>query len=143
MNFSRRNFLQTGGGAALLATAGCDQIPKDLLPFGPTAKVIGPFKSSTSTSIDLISHALNRLTFGPAPGDYERVQKLGATPEEAVHAFIEQQLAPEKIDDAVADYAVRRCETLTEPVGELFEYKEKFLLEQLTRGTLLRVALST
>ncbi len=142
MNFSRRNFLQTSGGATLLATAGCDQIPKDLLPFGPPAKVVGPFTSPSSPSIDLISHALNRLTFGAAPGDYERVQKLGATPEAAIHAFIDQQLAPDKINDAVADYAVRRFETLTEPIGELFEYKEKFLLEQLTRGTLLRVVLS-
>lgn len=142
MNFSRRNFLHAGGGAALLATSGCDQIPKELRLLGPPTKAVGPFKSSTSASIDLISHALNRLTFGAAPGDYERVQGLAPAPGEAVDAFIEQQLAPEKIDDSVAEYAVRRFDTLGEPVGELFEYKEKFLLEQLTHATLLRSVLS-
>ena len=36
-------------------------------------------------------HALNRLTFGPRPGDYEHVRTIG------VDAFIEQQLRPESI----------------------------------------------
>jgi len=38
-------------------------------------------------------HALNRLTFGPRPGDVERVMKLG------VNAWIEQQLQPKNIAD--------------------------------------------
>ncbi len=38
-------------------------------------------------------HALNRLTFGPRPGDVERVMKLG------VNAWIEQQLQPQNIAD--------------------------------------------
>ena len=48
-------------------------------------------------------------------------------------AFIEEQLAPEKIDDTRCDRMVRRLETLDDPAGEMFEYKEKFLLEELTR----------
>lgn len=36
---------------------------------------------------------LNRIAFGPRPGDFERVQKMG------VDAYIEEQLTPEKIDD--------------------------------------------
>ncbi len=38
-------------------------------------------------------HALNRLTFGPRPGDLERIQAMG------VDSWIEQQLYPERIDD--------------------------------------------
>ena len=38
-------------------------------------------------------HALNRLTFGPRPGDVERVQAMG------VDHWIDQQLHPERIDD--------------------------------------------
>ncbi len=38
-------------------------------------------------------HALNRLTFGPRPGDVERVRDIGLA------RWIEQQLAPASIDD--------------------------------------------
>ena len=42
-------------------------------------------------------HALNRLTFGPRPGDVDRVLAMG------VDRWIDQQLAPEKIDDRVLE----------------------------------------
>ena len=42
-------------------------------------------------------HALNRLTFGPRPGDVDRVLAIG------VDRWIDQQLAPEKIDDRVLE----------------------------------------
>ena len=41
-----------------------------------------------------VEHALNRLTFGPRPGDVERVQKMGLS------AWIEEQLTPSRIDDS-------------------------------------------
>jgi len=44
---------------------------------------------------DPIRHLLNRITFGPRPGDLEQVRALGAA------EFIEQQLNPEQIDDSV------------------------------------------
>jgi len=140
MSVTRRHFLQAGGATALLATVGCERLPdalKAVLP--PTrAGLDGPFQPPTAKEIDAVSHVLNRLTFGPRPGDYARVRALGRDDRAAAAAFIEQQLAPEKIDDAFAEYAVRRLETLGEPVGELFEYKEKVLLDELTKATLLR-----
>ena len=42
-------------------------------------------------------HALNRLTFGPRPGDLDRVLALG------VDKWIEQQLNPERIDDSALE----------------------------------------
>src|SRR5438874_3932629 len=42
-------------------------------------------------------HALNRLAFGPRPGDVERVTAIG------VDKWIDQQLHPEKIDDRAID----------------------------------------
>ena len=41
-----------------------------------------------------IVHVLNRLGFGAAPGDVERVRTMGLA------AYIDQQLQPERIDDA-------------------------------------------
>jgi uncharacterized protein (DUF1800 family) len=43
---------------------------------------------------DAVEHALNRLTFGPRPGDIDGVLKLG------LEAWIDQQLMPSRIDDA-------------------------------------------
>ena len=39
-------------------------------------------------------HALNRLAFGPRPGDFEHVRAIG------VETYIHQQLNPESIRDS-------------------------------------------
>src|SRR5271170_3705437 len=49
------------------------------------------------TEEERATHALNRLTFGPKPGDLERVQAMG------VKKWIEMQLNPEQIDDSLLD----------------------------------------
>jgi uncharacterized protein (DUF1800 family) len=41
-----------------------------------------------------VTHLLNRVAFGPRPGDPERVRKLG------IDHYIDQQLHPERIDDS-------------------------------------------
>jgi uncharacterized protein (DUF1800 family) len=43
------------------------------------------------------AHALNRLTFGPRPGDLERVEAIG------VKKWIDMQLNPEQIDDSLLE----------------------------------------
>ena len=143
MNFTRRHFIRVSGAAALAATAGCDQIPKGFLP-GLAGKPVrsGPFTPPASAEIDLISHTLNRLTFGARPGDYSRVKALGATDTEALAAFLDEQLAPEKIEDHWCAQQVRRFETLDDSAGDLFEYQEKLLLNEMMRASVLRAALS-
>src|SRR5205807_9544767 len=51
-------------------------------------------------------HALNRLTFGPRPGDMQRVMTVG------VDKWIEQQLHPEKIDDSALEARLAPFRTL-------------------------------
>src|SRR6187401_813657 len=41
-----------------------------------------------------IAHVLDRLGYGPRPGDIEKVRQMGVT------SYIDQQLHPEKIDDS-------------------------------------------
>lgn len=143
MNVSRRYLLKAGGSVALLATAGCDPLGTQLFPFlAQSNRPDGPFQPPAGAQIDPISHALNRLTFGARPGDHERVKKLGPDARSAAAAFIEEQLRPERIDDAYAWRFIRRFETLNQPPGELFEYQEKLLLEELVRSTVLRAVLS-
>jgi len=123
------------GGASLWAAAGCDSGLS--LPFYSTDAIDHePFLAPQGASVDLVSHVLNRIGYGPRPGDYARVQQMG------VDAYIEEQLEPDAIDDAPCFRRVRRLETLDNPVGELFEYRDSLLLSELTRGTVLRAVYS-
>jgi uncharacterized protein (DUF1800 family) len=137
---TRKQFLVAG---AALSLTGCADIPPEFRPrLRKLEPDVGPFKTPASDSIDLVSHALSRLSFGPRAADYGRVSSLGGTQEEAVRRYIEEQLAPEQIDDSALDHAIRRIETLSEPLGELFEYKEKVLLGDMTKAAILRATWS-
>ena len=144
MKFPRRKFLKVGAGTvALVAAAGCDQMPRELRAlFALQSKQDSPFQPPTQTSVDLLTHVFNRAAFGVRPGDYEKFRKLGATAADAGDAYLEIQLAPEKIEDDPAQYSVRRFETLAEPLGELFEYQEDLLQHELMRGALARAVFS-
>jgi uncharacterized protein (DUF1800 family) len=60
-----------------------------------------------------IVHVLNRLGYGPRPGDVEAVRALG------IDAWIQRQLHPERIDDHDADARVAALATVALPVEEL------------------------
>jgi uncharacterized protein (DUF1800 family) len=60
-------------------------------------------------------HALNRLGFGPRPGDVEQVQAMG------VDRWIDQQLHPERIDDSALDARLASFRTLKMDARELAE----------------------
>ena len=49
------------------------------------------------TEEERATQALNRLTFGPRPGDLERVQAIG------VKKWVEMQLNPEQVDDSLLE----------------------------------------
>ena len=53
-----------------------------------------------------VAHALNRLTFGPRPGDVARVQAVG------LQSWIEQQLSPSRISDTSLEARLARLTTL-------------------------------
>ena len=62
-----------------------------------------------------VTHVLNRIGFGPAPGDVEAVRKIG------LQKYIEQQLRPERIDDDAMTARLAGFETLTKSARELAE----------------------
>jgi uncharacterized protein (DUF1800 family) len=53
-----------------------------------------------------VVHALNRLTWGPRPGDVDRVAGMGLA------RWIESQLQPARLDDAALEARLARLETL-------------------------------
>jgi uncharacterized protein (DUF1800 family) len=72
-------------------------------------------KSQSLTEEQRIIHVLNRLGFGARPGDVQRVKAMG------LEKYIEQQLNPEKIEDAVAENKIRDLSVLNMPTAELYE----------------------
>jgi uncharacterized protein (DUF1800 family) len=60
-------------------------------------------------------HGLNRLTFGPRPGEAERVANIG------VDKWIEEQLHPDKIDDSALDARLAPLLTLRMQTKEIVE----------------------
>src|SRR5579863_1556779 len=58
------------------------------------------------TEDQAILHALNRLAYGPRPGDIERVRQMG------LEKWIDQQLHPESIDDSALDKRLQKYPTL-------------------------------
>ncbi len=64
---------------------------------------------------EAILHALNRLAYGPRPGDLERVRRLGLA------KWIEQQLDPASINDSAAQARLERFPTLAMSSTQLLE----------------------
>ncbi|HKW49264.1 MAG TPA: DUF1800 domain-containing protein, partial [Gemmatimonadaceae bacterium] len=62
-----------------------------------------------------VQQVLNRLSFGPRPGEAEKVRAIG------VDKWIATQLSPERIDDGPADQLVSQYQTLHESTSELVE----------------------
>lgn len=59
------------------------------------------------TADQQVQHVLNRLAFGPRPGDAEAVRRIG------VDAWIAQQLHPERLPDAATGALLRQYPTLS------------------------------
>ena len=79
---------------------------------------IGKKQESASAQMDgrkRAAHALNRLTFGPRPGDVDHVLAMG------VDKWIEEQLHPDKLDDKALDVRLAPFRTLRMNTRELVE----------------------
>ena len=75
------------------------------------------------------AHALNRLAFGPRPGDFDRVQKMG------VDQWIEQQLHPENIDDSAIQARLAPYRTLNMSAHDMIEtYPPPQVLKKIAEG---------
>jgi uncharacterized protein (DUF1800 family) len=83
------------------------------------------------TADQQVVHALNRLAFGPRPGDVQAVRELG------VDRWIAAQLEPERIADVASDSVVARYATLSKSLPALLEeYPPNPVLKKLARQAL-------
>ncbi len=67
------------------------------------------------TETQKVIHVLNRLGYGPRPGDIEKVKAMG------IEAYIEMQLHPERIADPLTDAKLAWFPTLKMDFGQLVE----------------------
>src|SRR5512145_2122386 len=65
--------------------------------------------------VKTITHVLNRIGFGPRPGDVERVQQMGLA------AYIDQQLRPERVPNDAMDARLAEFPTLAMDSKDLGE----------------------
>jgi uncharacterized protein (DUF1800 family) len=131
---SRRRLLQAAtAGGAVAGIGGFSALSQIFAPFltgDPDG--LAPFQAPAANEIDDASHVLNRLTFGPRPGQHAEISALGT------REFIARQLDPESLDDHWTDARSGRFEALRAwPLGELLEYDARELLDQLTRQKIL------
>src|SRR6266446_9050782 len=78
------------------------------------------------SSDEAILHALNRLAYGPRPGDVERVRQMGLA------KWIEQQLNPNALDDRALDARLADYPTLRMSTAKLIdEYPQPKQVEKL------------
>jgi uncharacterized protein (DUF1800 family) len=116
------------------AVGGCIQIKPGE---GQVAAVpaAAPAPTSVVTGDRQILHALSRLTYGPRPGDVERVRALGLS------AWIDRQLRPRTIDDSVTERALAELTTVRMSIPELLrEYPrpDPRLRAQIANGEMSR-----
>ena len=78
-------------------------------------KFKGKLPITELTEDEAILHALNRLGYGPRPGDVERIRQMG------LEKWIDQQLRPESIDDSALDTRLEKYPTLTMSSHDLLE----------------------
>ena len=111
-------------------------VPAAPAPVSGTAKAAAPvpFDSRPLAQDKRVLHALNRLSFGPRPGDVEQVQNWG------LDKWIEQQLAPDVIADDDVTAKLARLTGLQDSPTQLMtiytdERKQKKVKKQAKKQT--------
>jgi uncharacterized protein (DUF1800 family) len=107
--------------AAGLLLAGCgvahERSARSVVPDTPVELAVGSRIALPPTALEpdrRILHALNRLAYGPRPGDVEHVRAMGLA------AWIERQLEPERIPDELVERRLGAYPTLRMATAELF-----------------------
>lgn len=149
MTISRREFLKLGGlAAATLTASGCSvvgrQLAQEQLP-ETLATPIPPLNTQPSTStdglptvqVDPIWRFLNRAGYGPKPGDLERGRAL------SLAALLEEQLHPERLDDAAADAFLGNLSNYYKDIDAIIDLEPKDLAPELGLSVYGRAIFST
>ena len=120
---SRRSFASALTAAVFLCTFGID-LPAAPASASPAKKdkqdpSLKNLPITELTPDEAIQHALNRLAYGPRPGDVERIKQMGLA------KWIDQQLNPNSIDDKAVEARLENLQTLKMSTAKLLsEYPQ-------------------
>jgi uncharacterized protein (DUF1800 family) len=136
MKMTRRTLLRgTGATAALTSLMGVAAVGAQAAAAAAprvAARALAPLPAIPKPPLPVI--ALNRLAFGPRPGDIEAFDALGATASARLAAWVDLQLAPQSIadSDCEARLAAQKLGTLTKSLPELWQQHFRVPPENLT-----------
>jgi uncharacterized protein (DUF1800 family) len=132
---SRRSFMRNAGAAAVTASAASAVWGATAAPQHAAAQDVPPpamrsarrNMAATATaagvepppSPEII--ALNRMGFGPRPGDLAALLALGGSSEARLTAYVDQQLKPAAIDDGECEARLAGLTTLTKSASQLWQ----------------------
>jgi len=126
------------GKAAVVAALCVGMVSAQALAEVPAAAeahvaIPAPVKKTVLTQDEKTLHALNRMTFGPRPGDEQVVDKMG------MEAWFERQLHPETIDDSAFEARLAQYPALRLSQQELMARfpTPQTIKEMARRGTAL------
>ena len=108
--------------AILLLAAACSSNPGSSASVRTRSApllVVSPHEPREQTSDQQVQQVLNRLAFGPRPGDVAKVRELG------VDQWIALQLASDRIDDGTTAHIVASYEMLGRPTRDLVQLYEQ------------------
>ena len=133
---TRRDFLRLAGLVSASAVVAACAPAYARLGGQPEPDLTGPLPLLGSA----VFTALSRLTYGPRLAERERAAEIG------VAGWIEEQLAPETLDDRPAEVRLRQFETLTLSAADLADRSAKLFDEvdrlsvpaELRQATLMR-----
>lgn len=136
MELTRREALAGGAwGAATLLGAG--------LLAGGCGETRNPLRAPLPASLRLpkresarIARALNRVGFGPSPGQIALVARMG------LDAWLNAQLRADTEEDDNLRLRVSRLPVYNLPAGELLNYPQAAILAMLQQGAILRMVYS-
>lgn len=126
MKISRRKLLQAGTLVAGAGIAGCTPGLKKFA-FGPPEKLAPPPEFSDPDAV-----LLNRIGFGPAPGELERLKKLGR------ERYVDEQLEASQEEPLELMIRLNRLDVLRLTESDLHDLPEERILEQLQQAAILR-----
>ena len=131
----RRTFLSAGmAGVALLGT-GCETISA-LRQALRNSHIPERFAVAQGAAIDPDFHFLSRVTFGPRPGDLDRVRRLGR------EAFLEQQLDPALDEGLPSRLKVSAIDVMHLNASTLYELPPEPIERQLIHHAVMSALLS-
>lgn len=133
MSVSRRQFLTLSGiSAASLALGACAPVRSVVNSArGGDASPISPF-----TPTDETWRVLSRTTFAPRPDELAHATAIG------LDAWLEEQLAPDTLDDLSCDLRTRGIDTLWMDTDLILIVRQDAVKQDLQQATLLRAIYS-